>query len=48
MVEVLRSYLRRWGWQVRPLLDGARADDTDEELRDLLARVPVFRLSERA
>lgn len=45
---MLRSYLRRWGWQVRPLLDGARADDTDDELRGLLARVPIFRLSQQA
>lgn len=44
MLTVLRAYLDRWGWQVRPLLDGARADDPDEVLVDLLPRVPMFRL----
>lgn len=47
MLTVLRAYLDRWGWQVRPLLDGARADDPDEVLGDLLPRVPMFRLVPR-
>lgn len=44
-LTVLRAYLQRWGWQVRPLVDGARHDDPDDRLLTLARHIPAFRLT---
>ncbi len=41
-VDVLRAYLRRWGWEVGAFFDGVSAEATDEELRAVAHRHPVF------
>ncbi|MEU8761361.1 nitroreductase family deazaflavin-dependent oxidoreductase [Streptomyces sp. NPDC048659] len=43
--EVLRGYLRRWGWQVSQFFQGVTADSTDEELAAVAADHPVFRIT---
>jgi len=40
--EVLRSYLRRWNWQVGQFFDGVGADSTDAELLAIAPNHPVF------
>lgn len=45
--EILRSYLRRWKWEVGQFFDGIDADATDEQLLAIAAGYPVFRLVTR-
>lgn len=40
--EVLRSYLKRWKWEVGQFFDGVGADATDQELVAIAPRHPVF------
>jgi len=42
--DILRAYLRRWGFMVGAFFDGARADSTEEDLRRAAPRHPVFRI----
>ncbi|MFE9257927.1 nitroreductase family deazaflavin-dependent oxidoreductase [Streptomyces sp. NPDC006879] len=42
---VLRSYLKRWGWEVDRFFQGVTADSTDEELRSAAPDHPVFRIT---
>jgi hypothetical protein len=42
---VLRSYLRRWGWQVGTFFDGVTAASSDEEIARVAADHPVFRIT---
>ncbi|GAB3669775.1 nitroreductase family deazaflavin-dependent oxidoreductase [Streptomyces sparsus] len=42
--EVLRAYLRAWGWEVGSYFDGLGPDATDQELLAASPRHPVFRL----
>lgn len=42
--EILRSYLRRWSWEVGQFFDGVGPDATDEELGTAARRHPVFRV----
>ncbi len=44
---ILRAYLARWEWQVRPFVNGCTADSTDAELLVAAERHPVFRLAEQ-
>jgi deazaflavin-dependent oxidoreductase (nitroreductase family) len=44
-LAVLRAYLRRWKAEVGVFFDGASADSTDDELRAIAPKHPVFRLS---
>lgn len=44
---ILRSYLRRWKWEVGQFFDGIDADATDEQLLAIAAGYPVFRLVTR-
>ncbi|MPZ00951.1 MAG: nitroreductase family deazaflavin-dependent oxidoreductase [Actinophytocola sp.] len=44
---ILRAYLARWEWQVRPYVNGCTADSTDAKLLAAAARHPVFRLAEQ-
>ncbi len=41
---VLRAYLGRWKAEVGAFFDGVDADSTDEQLLEIAARHPVFRL----
>lgn len=43
--ELLRTYLRRWGWEVSRFFEGIDQSATDEQLREIAPGFPVFRLS---
>ncbi len=43
-IPVLREYLRRWKAEVGVFFDGISAASTDEEIRTVADRHPVFRL----
>lgn len=45
-VDVLRAYLRRWKAEVGVFFGGVEAGSTDEELRAIAHRHPVFELRE--
>jgi len=42
--EILRSYLRRWKWEIGQFFDGVGPDATDEQLLAIAPGYPVFRL----
>ncbi len=44
---ILRAYLDRWEWQVRPYVNGCTANSSDAELLAAAERHPVFRLNEQ-
>jgi deazaflavin-dependent oxidoreductase (nitroreductase family) len=44
--EVLRAYLKRWKAEVGVFFGGVGADSTDEELRAIAHRHPVFRITQ--
>ncbi|MFF3251711.1 nitroreductase family deazaflavin-dependent oxidoreductase [Actinacidiphila glaucinigra] len=44
--EVLRAYLKRWKAEVGVFFGGVGAGSTDEELRAIAHKHPVFRLTE--
>jgi deazaflavin-dependent oxidoreductase (nitroreductase family) len=46
-LPVLRAYLKRWRWEVGAFFDGLTADASDDELRAVAARHPVFRIVTR-
>ena len=41
---LLRAYLARWGWQVRPFFPGLSAKSNDDALAAAAPRYPAFRL----
>jgi deazaflavin-dependent oxidoreductase (nitroreductase family) len=43
-IEVLRGYLRRWKFEVGQFFDGVDAESSDDELRAIAPKHPVFRL----
>jgi deazaflavin-dependent oxidoreductase (nitroreductase family) len=43
-VPVLRSYLKKWSWEVGSFFEGVGADSSDEDLRRVASRHPVFRI----
>ena len=43
-VPLLRSYLKKWGWEVGRFFDGVTADSTDAELAAVAPGFPVFRI----
>jgi deazaflavin-dependent oxidoreductase (nitroreductase family) len=43
-VDVLRAYLRRWKAEVGVFFDGVGPDSTDDQIRDIVHKHPVFRL----
>ena len=43
-VDVLREYLRRWKAEVGVFFDGVGPDSTDEQIREIAPKPPVFRL----
>ncbi|MGW5355536.1 nitroreductase family deazaflavin-dependent oxidoreductase [Streptomyces sp. NPDC004031] len=44
-VPVLRAYLKRWKAEVGVFFDGVGPDSTDEQLRAIAPRHPVFRVT---
>jgi hypothetical protein len=45
--EILRAYLRRWGWETSAFFHGVRADSTDADLHRIAPMHPVFRIAPR-
>jgi deazaflavin-dependent oxidoreductase (nitroreductase family) len=45
---LLRAYLKRWAMEVSAFFDGVGADASDDELRAVAPKHPVFRLSSSA
>ena len=43
-VDVLRGYLRRWKAEVGVFFEGVGPDSTDEQIREIAPKHPVFRL----
>jgi deazaflavin-dependent oxidoreductase (nitroreductase family) len=43
-VPVLRAYLRRWKAEVGVFFDGIGPDSTDEQIRDIAHKHPVFQV----
>ncbi len=43
-IEVLRAYLTRWKMEVGQFFDGVGPDSTDDELRAIAPKHPVFNL----
>jgi deazaflavin-dependent oxidoreductase (nitroreductase family) len=41
-VEILRAYLRRWKFEVGMFFDGVGPDSSDDELRGIAPKHPVF------
>ena len=41
-LPVLRSYLKRWKFEVGVFFEGVGPDSTDEELRSIASRHPAF------
>jgi deazaflavin-dependent oxidoreductase (nitroreductase family) len=41
---LLRAYLKRWGFEVAAFFDGVGADASEQELRRIAPKHPVFRL----
>ncbi|MDN5918230.1 MAG: nitroreductase family deazaflavin-dependent oxidoreductase [Pseudonocardia sp.] len=42
--ELLRTYLRRWAWEVGRFFENVDADSSDERLREIAPGMPVFRI----
>jgi deazaflavin-dependent oxidoreductase (nitroreductase family) len=45
-VEILRAYLKRWKAEVGVFFDGVSAESSDDELRRIAPRHPVFAVQE--
>jgi len=45
-VDVLRAYLRRWKAEVGVFFDGVGPDSSEEELRGIAPKHPVFSLTQ--
>jgi deazaflavin-dependent oxidoreductase (nitroreductase family) len=44
-VDILRAYLRKWKFEVGMFFDGVGPDSTDDELRAISPRHPVFAIT---
>lgn len=44
-ITVLRAYLRRWIWEVGQFFGGLGPDSTDDELRAIAPKHPIFRIA---
>ncbi|WP_424216055.1 nitroreductase family deazaflavin-dependent oxidoreductase (plasmid) [Streptomyces sp. BI20] len=47
-VEVLRAYLRKWGWEVNTFFEGVTADSEDSVILARAPKHPIFRITEGA
>jgi deazaflavin-dependent oxidoreductase (nitroreductase family) len=45
--QILRTYLRRWKWEVGAFFEGTSADSSEEDIRRIAPDHPVFRISTR-
>ena len=41
---ILRAYLRRWKWEVGAFFEGVGADSSEEEVREIAPKHPIFRI----
>ncbi|MGB3707252.1 nitroreductase [Gordonia sp. (in: high G+C Gram-positive bacteria)] len=41
-IDLLRTYLARWGWQVSAFVNGLSASSSNEDLAAALAQFPIF------
>jgi deazaflavin-dependent oxidoreductase (nitroreductase family) len=41
---ILRAYLRRWKWEVGAFFEGVTADSSEDEIRDVAPKYPIFRI----
>jgi deazaflavin-dependent oxidoreductase (nitroreductase family) len=46
-LPLLRTYLKKWAWEVGAFFQGVGADAPDEDLRRIAPLHPVFRISPR-
>jgi len=46
-LPLLRAYLRKWAWEVGAFFEGVGADSSDDELRRIAPKHPVFRIARR-
>jgi deazaflavin-dependent oxidoreductase (nitroreductase family) len=46
--ELLRAYLKRWKWEVGMFFDGVGPDASDDELRAIAPKHPVFLVTPRS
>jgi hypothetical protein len=44
-IDILRTYLRRWRWEVGQFFQGVGPDASDAELARIAPDYPVFRLT---
>jgi deazaflavin-dependent oxidoreductase (nitroreductase family) len=44
-LRILRTYLKKWGWEVNQYFQGVTAESTDEELIAAAPDHPVFRIT---
>jgi deazaflavin-dependent oxidoreductase (nitroreductase family) len=47
-VDILRAYLRKWKFEVGMFFDGVGPDSTDDEIRAIAPRHPVFAITYQA
>jgi deazaflavin-dependent oxidoreductase (nitroreductase family) len=43
-VPILRAYLKRWKWEVGQFFEGVGPDASDEELRAIAPKHPIFKI----
>ena len=41
---ILRAYLRRWKWEVGQFFEGVSADSSEDEIRGITPKHPIFRV----
>jgi deazaflavin-dependent oxidoreductase (nitroreductase family) len=46
-LPILRTYLKKWGWEVNQYFQGVTAESSDEEILASAADHPVFRITVR-
>jgi deazaflavin-dependent oxidoreductase (nitroreductase family) len=43
-VPILRAYLKRWKWEVGQFFEGVGPDASDDELREIAPKHPIFKV----
>ena len=44
---ILRAYLRKWKWEVGAFFEGTDADSSEDELRRIAPKHPIFKIQAR-